>query len=91
MRHGHAMVPGVIRRAWRGDDEQERVMADVVHEFEQALSHEDAGWHKIQHAREIGIPDPEICRRANISRATLNRKLGPRPGHGSAAPTPFGP
>jgi hypothetical protein len=73
-------VPGVVRPRWRGSDEQEAVLASAAGEFEKARQHEEGGWVFVRQARELGIPDTVICQRADISRTTLQRRLGHRPG-----------
>jgi predicted GIY-YIG superfamily endonuclease len=35
-------------------------------------------WELVQEARELGIPDTVICQRGDISRSTLQRRLGYR-------------
>ena len=77
-------VPVVIRPRWRGSDEQEAALADLAREFEKSRRHEEAGWSIAEKARKLGIPDTVICQRGDISRTTLQRKLGYRPG-GEAA------
>lgn len=79
MRQHSDTVPVVIRPRWTGTDEQERILSETIREFQAARDHEEAGWVKAQKAREAGVPDTVICQRADISRATLQRKLGPRP------------
>jgi hypothetical protein len=41
----------------------------------------DKGWAAILRARNAGVPDKVICERTGWSRATLNRKFGPRGSH----------
>lgn len=72
-------VPVVIRPRWRGSDEQEEALVAIAREFEKSRRHEEAGWLAAQKARELGIPDTVICQRGDISRTTLQRKLGHRP------------
>jgi hypothetical protein len=72
-------VPTVIRPTWRGSDLQEQLLTDAVDSVRDARSREELAWSKMQRAREAGIPDTVLCSRAEVSRATLNRKLGPRP------------
>lgn len=79
MEHRTDRVPVVVRPRWRGSDEQEQVLAAVAKEFEESRRHEEAGWVLAQKARELGIPDTVICQRGDISRTTLQRKLGHRP------------
>jgi hypothetical protein len=72
-------VPVVIRPRWRGTDEQEQLLAGVASEFEESRRREDAGWVLAQKARALAIPDTVICQRGDISRTTLQRRLGHRP------------
>lgn len=80
MRQGGDSVPTVIRPTWRGDDLQEQLLNDAVNSVQQARRQEEEAWSKIERAREAGVPDTVLCRRAEVSRATLNRKLGTRSG-----------
>jgi hypothetical protein len=82
MRQHSDTVPVMIRPRWTGTDEQEQVLAEAVQEFQAARDHEQGGWSKAQQARALGVPDTVICQRADISRATLQRKLGHRPDAG---------
>lgn len=75
-----ATVTIVIRPTWKGDENQERFLAEAIEAAHSARVAEDEAWSKISKAREAGVPDTVICRRAEISRATMNRKLGSRPG-----------
>jgi hypothetical protein len=72
-------VPTVIRPTWRGNDLQEQLLTDAVESVREARRQEEQAWSKMQRAREAGIPDTVLCSRAEVSRATLNRKLGARP------------
>lgn len=72
-------MPTVIRPTWRGSDLQEQLLADAVDSVRAARRQEERAWSKMQKAREAGIPDTVLCTRADVSRATLNRKLGSRP------------
>lgn len=72
-------MPNMIRPAWRGDESQEQLLSDAVTAVQSARASEDAAWIKMQRAREAGVPDTVLCSRAEVSRATLNRKLGARP------------
>lgn len=69
----------MIRPVWQGDDQQERLLNEAVSAVQAARLSEDAAWLKMQRAREAGVPDTVLCSRAEVSRATLNRKLGKRP------------
>lgn len=35
-------------------------------------------WEAVESARAAGVPDVLLCERTGVSRATLNRRLGPR-------------
>ena len=59
-------------------DEQEQELQSLAETFELARQYAEKAWASVQRVRELGVPDPLICRRADISRATLNRKYGPR-------------
>jgi 8-oxo-dGTP pyrophosphatase MutT (NUDIX family) len=72
-------VPNMIRPAWQGDDLQEALLTDAVAAVRAVRESEVLAWEKMQRARESGVPDTVLCSRAEVSRATLNRKLGPRP------------
>lgn len=79
MRHQTGSLPTMVRRRWQGSDEQERLLASIGKQFDDLRRREDAAWDHVQRAREIGIPDTVICQRGDISRTTLQRRLGPRP------------
>jgi hypothetical protein len=76
-------VPTMVRPRWRGSEEQEAVLASLARKFEAARRSEEDGWVDVQKARELGIPDTVICQRGDISRTTLQRKLGHRPDLGA--------
>lgn len=79
MRQGRDNVPSVIRPTWKGDELQEGLLKQAVDAVQAARSSENEAWKMMQRAREAGVPDTVLCRRAEVSRATLNRKLGTRP------------
>jgi hypothetical protein len=79
MKHQTDNVPRMVRRRWRGSDEQERLLAGIGKQFDDLHRREDKVWANVQRARELGIPDTVICQRSEISRATLQRRLGHRP------------
>lgn len=79
MRHRGGNVPDVIGKPWQGDDLQMQLLADAVTEVQKARRAEWSAWALMQRAREAGVPDTVLCARAEVSRATLNRKLGKRP------------
>jgi hypothetical protein len=76
-------VPTVIRPTWRGTEEQRRlveeVSAAIEHAYQVSQDAEEAIWEKARNARAAGVPDTQLCRITGLNRATLNRKLGPRP------------
>ncbi|WP_420124375.1 GIY-YIG nuclease family protein [Nakamurella sp.] len=43
-----------------------------------ASAADQALWRAVETARSGGVPDVLLCDRAGVSRATLNRRLGPR-------------
>jgi hypothetical protein len=79
MRQEGDSVPTVIRPAWQGTDLQNQLLDEAVQAVEDARRSESEAWAKMQKAREAKVPDTVLCRRADVSRATLNRKLGARP------------
>lgn len=60
------------------DAEQETALAEAVEATQAARDAEQISWLAVQTAREAGVPDTVLCNRAEISRATVNRKLGSR-------------
>lgn len=75
----------IVGSAYRGGrtvtaltDEQKAILANVVEEFDFARLCAAQAWESLIAARSAGIPDTTLCARAEVSRATLNRKLGPR-------------
>lgn len=62
------------------DQAQEAAIAAVLESSDQARAAEEAAWLAVQSAREAGVPDTVLCGKTGINRATLNRKLGKRPG-----------
>lgn len=69
----------MIRPTWQGDEAQEKLLADAVAAVRSARNSDDAAWRLMQLARQAGVPDTVLCNRAEVSRATLNRRLGSRP------------
>ncbi len=68
----------MIRPSWTGTDEQNRLLAEAVDAIEYVRGEEVKAWAKVQEARKAGVPDVVLVKRADLSRSTLNRKLGPR-------------
>ncbi|MEV6297874.1 hypothetical protein AB0M02_00540 [Actinoplanes sp. NPDC051861] len=73
----------MIRPSWEGSEQQKELLSETVAAFQEARrvaqEAENAAWAKAQQARAAGVPDTVICNRAEVTRSTLNRKLGPRP------------
>lgn len=85
MKHPTDIVTPVARRRWRGSEQQEAVLVRLAEKFdesrklaEKAHETEETGWADVQIARDMGIPDTVICQRGDISRTTLQRRLGYR-------------
>jgi hypothetical protein len=85
MKHPTDIVSPVARRRWRGSEEQDAVLTRLAGKFadsrdlaEKAHALEEEGWADVQKARDMGIPDTVICQRGDISRTTLQRRLGYR-------------
>lgn len=85
MEHPTDIVSPVARRRWQGSEDQEYVLSRLASRFgqarilaERAHAAEEEGWEQVQRARELGIPDTVICQRGDISRTTLQRRLGYR-------------
>ncbi len=74
-------MPTVIRPAWTPvNDEQRRLYAEAVRLGEEFRRAEAALWEAIVAARAADVPDVPLCEGAGVSRATLNRRFGPRSG-----------
>ncbi|MCG5460863.1 GIY-YIG nuclease family protein [Micromonospora sp. MED01] len=57
---------------------QEQLLLDAVSAGELADEADRKLWEVVEVARNGGVPDVLLCDRSGISRATLNRRLGPR-------------
>lgn len=69
----------MIRPTWTPTtDIQRRAIADAIQRAEAAARAEKLMWDAILEARELDVPDTVLCERTGVSRATLNRKFGPR-------------
>jgi hypothetical protein len=83
-------VRTVVRPTWRGDDGQRRLVdavnAAIDHAAEVAAAEEAKIWAAAQTARMAGVPDTALCRLTGLNRATMNRKLGPRPSESDPTP-----
>jgi 8-oxo-dGTP pyrophosphatase MutT (NUDIX family) len=72
-------VRSMIRPAWQGEEWQKKLLAEAVKAVQISRSTESAAWAAIQLSRAAGVPDDVLCLSTEISRSTLNRKLGKRP------------
>lgn len=79
MRQPTDSVIVVIRPSWTGSAEQERLLEAAVAAVAASRKAEEDAWKAVQEARRVGVPDLVLVRRADLSKATMNRKLGPRP------------
>lgn len=69
----------VIRPAWSPDDDRQRkLLADAVRLAQKARQADSAKWAAMLRARVAGVPDEVLCDQTEESRATLNRRYGPR-------------
>jgi hypothetical protein len=71
-------VTAVPRPTTKLTDEQRRLLAQAV---ESAKTYRDAdqkAWSDAIAARQAGVPDDLLCDETGLSRATLNRRYGPR-------------
>lgn len=59
-------------------DEQRRLLAVAVESARKFRESEQAAWDDAVAARTAGVPDELLCKETGLSRATLNRKYGPR-------------
>lgn len=72
-------VRTVIRPTWTPtSDVQRRALDDAAQRAKAAARAEQALWEAILELRRLDVPDTVICDRTGVSRATLNRKYGPR-------------
>lgn len=78
---GVGNLTAVNRPAYSGNAEQNQLLAAAVDATKEADEKVDKGWAAILRARNAGVPDKVICERTGWSRATLNRKFGPRGSH----------
>jgi hypothetical protein len=65
--------------------DQRRLLREAVREARRsrdlqriADKAKESAWRKILGARNSGVPDPVLCEETQFSRASLNRKYGPR-------------
>ena len=78
-------MTAVPRPTTKLTDEQRRLLTQAIEEARKsrearmlADSATNRAWQKILEAREAGVPDEMLCDETGFSRATLNRKYGPR-------------
>ncbi|WP_328339572.1 hypothetical protein [Micromonospora sp. NBC_00421] len=69
----------VIRPKTQHTDEQRALLAAAVKAARTADEAEERAWQAIKAARDAGVLDTVLCEQTGRSRATLNRKYGPRP------------
>lgn len=70
-------------------DEQQELLRQAIEaakksaqDQQSADASRDEAWRAILAARNGGVPDDVVCKQTGFSRATLNRKFGPRPDEG---------
>ncbi|UWZ37767.1 hypothetical protein Drose_05715 [Dactylosporangium roseum] len=69
----------MIRPKWQpASEEQRKALAAAAAAARKADRAEEETWKLILEARDAGVPDTVVCDLTNRSRATLNRKYGPR-------------
>lgn len=72
-------MPTVIRPTWTPTDEQLAAIEETKKVWAAAKAADDAAWKATQKLRDLDIPDLAICDRIEqVSKPTLNRRLGPR-------------
>jgi hypothetical protein len=81
------MVSTVIRPTWSPEnDDQRKALAKAVRLAEAYEKAESAMWAAIVEARNLGVPDVPLTDATRQSRATLNRRYGPRSAADKAKP-----
>ncbi len=79
MKQGSDTVRTVIRPTCTPTDEQLAAIKRAQDAWTARDAAEDAAWRETQALRDAGVPDLAICDRiAQVSKPTLNRRLGPR-------------
>ena len=68
----------VIRPKTQHTEEQRAALAEAVKASREADEAEERAWEKIKAARDAGVLDTVLCDQTGRSRATLNRRYGPR-------------
>jgi hypothetical protein len=71
-------VTDVIRPKTQHTEEQRRLLAEAVKAAQVADEAEERAWQAIKEARDAGVLDTLLCEQTGRSRATLNRRFGPR-------------
>lgn len=75
----------VIRPTFKPTKEQSDLMSRTKAAWKAATQAEEKAWQLTQALREADVPDTAMCEQIDeLSRATLNRRLGPRPGRQAA-------
>ncbi|MGW4467459.1 hypothetical protein [Micromonospora sp. NPDC004704] len=69
----------VIRPKIVHTEDQRALLAKAVAAARAADEAEEKAWEAIVEARQAGVLDTVLCEQTGRSRATLNRKYGPRP------------
>lgn len=81
MRQGSDSVTGVPRPKTKLTEQQLAALDEVRKVWEEADQAEERAWKRTQDLRDMDIPDLVICESIpQVTRPTLNRKLGPRKG-----------
>jgi hypothetical protein len=78
-------VTAVPRPTTKLTDEQRRLLEVAVEAAREKMRAQDRvneldeiQWQRALEARRAGVPDELLCDETGLSRATLNRKYGPR-------------
>lgn len=71
-------MTAVPRPTTKLTDEQRRLLEAAVESAQNFRTAEQKAWDDAIAARRAGVPDELLCEETGLSRATLNRKYGPR-------------
>lgn len=71
-------MTAVPRPTTKLTDEQRRLLDQAVESAKTYRDAEQKAWDDAIAARRAGVPDELLCDETGLSRATLNRKYGPR-------------
>ncbi len=84
MRQRSGTVRSMIRPVVQLTADQKAALVRAKKLADQARKAEDEMWAAIKQARDLGVGDTRLCDETGASRATLNRRYGPRsePPHG---------